>query len=235
MAKILLVEDDRELAKSLVSWLEHEHNTVEHCERGFDALERLKFFEFDVIILDWNLPEMSGIEILREFRDRGGTAPVLILTGRDSVSEIETGLYSGADDYMVKPCDVRVLSARVRAVMRRKTKVYDQVFQIRGLEIDLVNHRISRDGVEIELQRQQLALLEFLLRNPNSVFTQEDLLLRVWTSGSEAVPDTVRSCVNRIRNKLDLPDQPSIIRTIPKVGYQINLPENETDNDPASE
>ncbi len=85
MAKILLVEDDTELARSLVDWLELEHHNVEYCERGNDALERLKFFEFDVVILDWNLPEVTGIEILKEFRDRGGMTPILLLTGRDAL------------------------------------------------------------------------------------------------------------------------------------------------------
>ncbi len=226
MAKILLVEDDRELAKSLIVWLEHEHHTVEHSERGLDALTRLKFFEFEVIILDWNLPEMTGLEILNEFRAGGGTTPVLILTGRDNIAEIEAGFYSGADDYMVKPCDVRVLSARINAAMRRQSKVYEQVFKVGGLEIDLVNHRVTRDGIFIELHSQEFALLEFLLRNPNNVFNSEALLLRVWSSDSTALSDTVRACVARVRSKLDLPDQPSIIRTVPTIGYQIYLPES---------
>lgn len=223
MAKILLVEDDTELAKSLVDWLELEHHTVEHCERGFDALERLKFFEFDVVILDWGLPEMSGLDVLKAFRDKGGSTPVLLLTGRDGVSEIETGLNSGADDYLCKPCNVRELSARVKALMRRQNKVYEQVFKIRGLEVDIPKHRVSREGKEIRLQPKEFALLEFLLRNPNDAFSVESLLSRIWSSDSEASPDTVRVCITRLRNKIDVADQSSIIRTVHRIGYQIDL------------
>lgn len=223
MAKILLVEDDTELARSLIDWLELEHHNVEYCERGNDALERLKFFEFDVVILDWNLPEVTGIEILKEFRDRGGMTPILLLTGRDGVAEIETGLNAGADDYLTKPCNVRELSARVKALMRRQNKVYEQVFKIRGLEVDIPKHRVSRDGKEIKLQPKEFSLLEFLLRNPNDAFSVESLLSRIWSSDSDASPDTVRVCITRLRNKIDVADQPSIIRTVHRIGYQIDL------------
>lgn len=223
MAKILLVEDDTELARSLVDWLELEHHNVEYCERGYDALERLKFFEFDVVILDWNLPEITGIEILKEFRDRGGMTPILLLTGRDGVAEIETGLNAGADDYLTKPCNVRELSARVKALMRRQNKVYEQIFKIRGLEVDIPKHRVSRDGKEIKLQPKEFSLLEFLLRNPNDAFSVESLLSRIWSSDSDASPDTVRVCITRLRNKIDVADQPSIIRTVHRIGYQIDL------------
>lgn len=236
MAKILIIEDDRELAKSLITWLEHQHHTVEHCERGLDALERLRFFEFDVIVLDWNLPEMDGPSILAEFRKTGADTPVLFLTGRDNISEIETGFNTGADDYVTKPCDVRVLSAKINAAMRRQTKQYAPAICFRGLKIDLANHQVWKDEVEVHLPPLELALLEFLVRNPNNVFTTAELMQRVWSSDSEASPDTVRACINRLRLKIDSPDAPSLIRNIPKVGYQIDMGGDKTEaNSSASE
>ncbi len=223
MAKILIVEDDRELAKSLVTWLEHEHHTVEHCERGFDALERLKFFEFDVIVLDWNLPEMDGPSILTEFRKSNADTPVLFLTGRDNITEVETGFNTGADDYVVKPCDVRVLSAKINAAMRRQTKQYGQTISFRGLKIDLAKHLVWKDDVEVHLPPLELALLEFLVRNPNNVFSTAELMQRVWSSDSDSSPDTVRACINRLRFRIDTPETPSLIRNIPKIGYQIDM------------
>lgn len=223
MAKILIVEDDIELAKSLITWLEHSHHSVEHCSRGFDALERLKFFEFDVIVLDWSLPEMNGPEILAEFRKKNLTTPVLFLTGRDSISEVEAGFNIGADDYVVKPCDVRVLSARINAVMRRQTKLYAETISFRGLKVDLAKHLVWKDDVEVHLPPLELGVLEFLVRNSNNVFSTAELMQRVWSSDSDASPDTVRACIKRLRYKIDSPDTPSLIRNIPRIGYQIDM------------
>ena len=107
--------------------------------------------------------------------------------------------------------------------MRRQNKVYEQVFKIRGLEVDIPKHRVSRDGKEVKLQPKEFSLLEFLLRNPNDAFSVESLLSRIWSSDSDASPDTVRVCITRLRNKIDVPDRPSIIRTVHRIGYQIDL------------
>jgi len=223
MPKILLVEDDLDLAGSLVDWLQFEHHTVEHCANGREALERLKFFEFDIVILDWNLPEMDGVDILKQYRDWGGATPIIMLTGRSGITEIEQGLSRGADDYVAKPCDARVLSARIKAVLRRHTKIYQDTMRVRDLEIDPAKHRVSKNGAELKLQPKEFAVLEFLLRHPNEAFSVESLLSRIWSSDSEASPDTVRVCITRLRNKIDSPDQPSIIRTVHRIGYQIDV------------
>lgn len=221
MAKILLVEDDRAILKDTREWLEREHHTVEACERGFDALERMKFFEFDLIILDWNLPELTGIELLRQFRDNGGTTAVLMLTGKDGVQDIEAGLITGADDYLTKPFHLKELSARVTALVRRHGKVYQQVLKVRNIELNTGAHRVTKGGQEIKLQPKEFAVLEFLMRNPQDTFSVEALLTRIWPSDSDASPDTVRVCVTRLRNKIDTEGTPSIIRTVHRIGYQI--------------
>jgi DNA-binding response OmpR family regulator len=221
MAKILLVEDDEALSKRIKSWLEIEHHAVECAIRGHDALERLKFFQFDLIILDWQLPELDGIEILQAYRNSGGKSAVLMLTGRDDVKDRLTGLNCGADDYLTKPFHPEELSARVRALVRRASKVYDQVLQAGALELNASTHQVTIEGKEVKLQPKEFALLEFMLRNPKEIFSAEALLNRIWPSESEASPDTVRVCIAKLRSKIGLPDSGSIIRTVPRLGYQI--------------
>ena len=222
MAKILLVEDDREISKQVKDWLELNHHSVESSENGKEALEFLQFYEYDVIILDWNLPEMEGIDILRQFRDGGGKTPVLMLTGKDTVDDIEQGLVKGADDYLTKPFDMRVLGARVNALLRRAVKTYEKVIKIKNLELDTDAHTVLKDGKEVKLQPQEFALLEFMLRHKEEVFSIEALLNRVWPSDSDASPDTVRVCITRLRNKIDTKGDPSIIRTMHRIGYRID-------------
>ncbi|MFA6558865.1 MAG: response regulator, partial [Candidatus Obscuribacterales bacterium] len=121
MAKILIVEDDPQLADLIVQCLSRENHLVEHVDNGADALSQVKLYIFDLIILDWNLPEVSGLGILQEFRARGGVTPVLFLTGRRDLADKLEGLDAGADDYLTKPFDSRELKSRVRALLRRPT------------------------------------------------------------------------------------------------------------------
>jgi DNA-binding response OmpR family regulator len=221
MAKILLVEDDDELAKKITSWLELEHHFVEWTNRGKDAVERLEFFQFDLVVLDWQLPELEGIEILEHFRNRGGKTPVLMLTGKAELQDKMKGLDSGADDYLTKPFHPKELTARVRALLRRNTAVYDDVLRAGSLELNTVSHRVTVQGNEVKLQPKEFALLEFLLRNPKDVFSVEALLNRIWPSDSDASPDTVRVCITRLRNKINVEGSPPIIRTVHRLGYQI--------------
>ena len=118
MAKILFAEDDLDLAGRIEQWLAHEHHAVETIYDGRQAMENLEYFKYDLAILDWGLPNMTGIEICKKFRGAGGTMPILMLTGRDQVEEKETGLDSGADDYLTKPFHMKELSARVRALFQ---------------------------------------------------------------------------------------------------------------------
>lgn len=222
MAKLLLIEDDPELTFTISLWLRRENYSVEAANTGPDGLERLLVCCYDVVILDLTLPGMNGIEVLRQFRAKGGITPVIILTGKCDVLDKEKGLDTGADDYLTKPFDMRELSARVRALLRRpRVENISNSIKIGNLELDLVGREIKKDGVRIYITPRDFALLEFLLRHPDQIFSAEMLLDRVWHADTEGTVDSVRSSFKRIRKSISYEDGSSIIETIPKVGYRL--------------
>ncbi|MBX9949856.1 MAG: response regulator transcription factor [Candidatus Obscuribacterales bacterium] len=224
MAKVLIVEDDRQLSALVVDWLTGEKYATEAVYKGTDGLERLKFYKYDVVILDWDLPGLSGVEVCRQFRDEGGTTPILMLTGKKEITDKAEGLDSGADDYLTKPFDVIELSARLRALLRRTNNVTKTVLTAGNLTLDPTSRKVTVCGNEVDLQPKEYSLLEFLLRHPNQPFNAEAIMDRVWTASSDAAPDTVRLHVMRLRNKIDEEGKESIIRTIHRVGYMLVPP-----------
>ncbi|HNB25235.1 MAG TPA: response regulator transcription factor [Candidatus Melainabacteria bacterium] len=226
MAKVLIVEDDKQLSALVVDWLTGEKYAIEAVYKGTDGLERLQFYKYDVVILDWDLPGLSGVEVCRQFREGGGTTPILMLTGKKEITEKAEGLDSGADDYLTKPFDVIELSARLRALLRRTNNVTKTVLAAGNLTLDPVSRKVTLSDKEIELQPKEYSLLEFLLRHPNQPFNAEAIMDRVWTASSDAAPDTVRLHVMRLRNKIDEPGKESIIRTIHRVGYMLVPPKD---------
>ena len=145
MSKILLVEDDLEIAGWLSDWFKQENFVFETTDNGEDALQLLEQFEFDVIILDWGLPDITGIEVCKRYRSKGGDTPVLFLTGKGEIDDKEVGLDSGADDYLTKPFDVRELAARVRSLLRRPKQILPVELTVRGVALDLKT-RVVREG-----------------------------------------------------------------------------------------
>jgi DNA-binding response OmpR family regulator len=222
MAKILVVDDDLQICEKLREWLESQHHLVETVNEGLDAAELLRSAEYELVILDWDLPGKSGIEILSELRGHGSTTPVLMLTGKDELADIERGLHGGADDYLIKPFAMRELAARVVALTRRAARTYEGPLRAGSVELDVQAHKAFVDGQEVKLQPQEFALLEFLLRNRTHVFSVEALMQRVWASDTEASPDTVRVCITRLRSKIGSPGKPSVIKTVHRLGYQID-------------
>ncbi|HEY9793633.1 MAG TPA: response regulator transcription factor [Candidatus Obscuribacterales bacterium] len=224
MAKILIVEDDVGLARMVSDWLKFEHHMVEMANNGRDGLDKLKSFEYDLVVLDVDLPELSGIEVCKEFRSTGGTTPVLLLTGKNTLTDKETGFGAGADDYLTKPFHMKELSMRLRALLRRAEgsfAVGDQL-KYRDIELDVKTHRVTRSGKELQLLPKEFALLEFLMRHQGQVFNGEALLSRVWASESETSIDAVSTCIKRLRKKIDLEGENSLIRTVHGVGYKLD-------------
>lgn len=223
MSKILLVDDDVDLTEMLMEKLTHEQHTVELVHDGFEARDRLRFYKYDAVVLDWDLPGMSGLDICREMRSNGDVTPVLMLTGKTTVDDKEQGLDAGADDYLTKPFNAREFAARLRAVIRRGAGVASNLLHGGGLVLDLSQHKVSRDGQEIALLPKEFALLEFLMRNPNQIYSAEMLLDRVWSSESDATPEALRVCLARLRKRIDVAGQDSIISTVRGVGYKLNV------------
>lgn len=218
MSKILVVEDDTDLAGMVRINLAREHSTVEVVHSGEDALDVLAVSAYDLIILDWNLPGKSGLDVCQWYRQHGGTSPVLMLTGKAAVIDKETGLDSGADDYLTKPFSMRELAARVRAVLRRSSSATSNVLTHGDYKIDPFKFHIEKSGSPLSLQPREFALFEFFMRHPGEVFSPDALLERIWRSDSEATLDALRACIKRIRKKLGDPD---VIETVHGVGYRL--------------
>lgn len=224
MSKILLVEDDKEVCDVVSDWLIDEHYTVDVVNSGSEAIERLRFDKYDVLIFDWQLPDLSGIEVCKRFRSKGGITPVLMLTGKGEIEDKEVGLDAGADDYLTKPFHPRELSARVRALLRRSGELKMNVLTCGDIVLDPQGFKVTKDGKDVSLLPKEFALLEFFLRHPNQVFSPEALLDRVWSAESEASPDTIRVHITKLRGKIDTDGQPSIIKTLHRQGYKLEPP-----------
>jgi len=220
MAKILLVEDEPDFSVLISHLLASEHHTVELADNGEAALELLGVYHFDCLILDWNLPGISGLEVCQKFRANKGVTPILMLTARQHVDDKSAGLDSGADDYLTKPFELKELSSRVRALLRRPTSFQGANLQVGLFEMDVNNFRLTRQGEEVTLLPKEFALLEFFMRHPNQVFSPETLIDRVWASDHEASPETIRTYIKRLRKKLDQTGKPSTLSTIHGVGYK---------------
>lgn len=220
MSKILIIEDDQSSAEMLRDWLTHEMFTVDVVHTGEEGLYLSKNFPFDLIILDWGLPSISGIDIIRELRMSGRDIPILMLTARDDLTDTETGLNVGADDYVTKPFKVREVSARVRALLRRPSQFKEDILKNGPIQLDRSTRKLSVNGATVGLLPAEYALLEFLMRNPEQVFTVDDLLNNVWRADSEAGEMAVRTNITRLRKKLGAFGR---IRTVHGMGYKLEL------------
>ncbi len=222
MAKILLIEDDTDYSALVSDFLATQRHNVEVAESVGEALSFLDAYQYEVVIVDWHLPDAEGPNLIRDLRKKGFATPIIMLTGRETLADKQCGFRAGADDYLTKDSDPEELSLRVEALLRRPMIYQAKVKKIRHIEIDTTTHTISKEGVVVHLVPKEFALLEFLARYPNRMFSADELLDRLWPSDTEATPHTVRSCVNRIRAKLDS-NGSSLITTKYKAGYQINL------------
>lgn len=223
MAKILFVEDDQGLAEMVLEWLICERHSIEHISDGQTGLDYLQYGKYDLAILDWTLPGKTGLDICKQHRANGGTTPVIMLTAKGAENDKELGLDSGADDYLTKPFSVKELSARIRALLRRPPNTLANILEIKDLSLDSVKHTVTKAGTNIQLLPKEFTLLEFFMRHPDEIFSSEALLDRIWHSDSEATPDAVRTCLKRLRRKIDgdLAENQSYIQTVPKLGYKM--------------
>jgi len=222
--KVLVAEDNLDFLNRIITWLKSEGYTVESVTNGNDALERLQFYQYDVVVLDWDMPGMTGLGVCTEYRASGATTPILMLTGKDAIQDKTQGLDAGADDYLTKPFNLLELSARLRALQRRPKLVQDNVLRLGTLEVNTVSRQLVVGGKVVSLFPLEFALLEYLMRHPNQVFSHTDLIDRVWKSESNSTAEAVRTCIMSLRKKIAITGKPSIIRTIHGLGYKLEDP-----------
>ena len=224
-AKLLLVEDDSALAE-LLSWnFKKEEYDVIHTTDGEEALLLVQEHRPDVILLDWMLESLSGIEVCRRLRRSSETAniPIIMLTARGEEEDKIRGLETGADDYITKPFSPRELIARVKAVLRRvRPALAGEKLSFGDLEMDTVGHKVKRGGDTIALGPTEFRLLRHFLEHPNWVFSRERLLDSVWGQDSDIELRTVDVHIRRLRKALNANGRPDIIRTVRSAGYALD-------------
>ena len=221
---ILIVEDEAPQAEMLCYNLEKEGFRTAIAYTGEDALSRLDLEIPAVIVLDWMLPERSGIDICRQLRSRADTAqiPIIMLTARGEEGDRVLGLDAGADDYVVKPYSPKEIVARVRALIRRSDgRGADDTLAYAGVVMDIATHRVSRDGRAIDLSPTGFKLLQTLLARPGRVFSRDGLLAHVWGSEVFVEPRTVDVHIRRLRKALNAGGEADLIRTVRGAGYAI--------------
>lgn len=212
----------------LTEWLASRGFLVETVGTGEDALQMLANFQFDVLMLDWELPGISGLDVCRQYRLSGGTSFIIFLTGKGDISNKEQGLEFGADDYLVKPFDSRELVARIRSLLRRPAGLLPNEVRIGDVLLNPEKRILVVNGASHPLTQMEAALLEYLMRHPNRIFGSKNLLDAVWPSSKDVSTDTVRSWMRNLRKKLEAAGQRDLIKTIPGSGYIIDL-EDKTD------
>ncbi len=222
MAKILVVDDDAELRAALEDWLQCENYLFDVAADGKQAVELIDRFAYDLIVLDWELPELDGINVLRHYRGRGGMSPVIMLTGKGSLADKEIGFENGADDYLPKPFHLKELSVRVKALMRRPAVYVGNALTVRHLSLDPVAHTVSSNGKPIELLPKEYAILELFMRHPGQLFTAEAILDKVWHSESESGEETVYTWIKRLRVKVDTDKSKPLIKNVYGAGYRMD-------------
>lgn len=221
MTKLLLIEDDEELSSQLTKWLDENGYLCEAAFTAEDGLQLLNSFQYDLIILDWHLPGMTGLEMCKVYRNGGGLTPILFLTGQGEIEHKESGLDSGADDYIVKPFEMRELAARIRSLLRRPTGLVVSKLSIKGLSLEVENRNVTNGAKTVRLMPTECALLEFLMRHPDRSYSTKALLDAVWTSQSEASEESVRTCMKTLRYKLMKVGKKDFIKTVLGSGYTI--------------
>jgi two-component system copper resistance phosphate regulon response regulator CusR len=220
--RVLIAEDDVALAKFVSQGLEAERYTVDVCSDGEQARTAASEVDYDLIILDLNLPKLDGIAVLRQLRSKKPTLPVLILTQRSRVEDRVQCLDTGADDYLAKPFSFSELSARIRALLRRSHLPSESVLTIDDLKLDRIEHRVERSGRRIDLTTKEFALLEYLMRNSGRCVTRAMIIEHVWNLTFDTTTNVVDVYINYLRRKVDDGHATKLIRTVRGMGYELS-------------
>jgi two-component system, OmpR family, response regulator QseB len=215
--RVLLAEDDAMIGAAVRDRLRGQGFAVDWVREGRAADTALAGAEYDLLLLDLGLPGREGLAVLRGLRERGSTLPVVILTARDAVDDRVAGLDAGADDYVVKPFDLKELEARLRAVLRRRAGRASSVIEHGRLSLDPASHELRRDGVPVPLSPREFALLHALLEHPGRILSRAQLEERLYGWGEEVGSNVVEVHIHSLRRKLGV----DIIRNVRGVGYRV--------------
>ena len=223
--RILFAEDDTRLSKMITFLLKKENYIVDCVYNGQDAIDYSELTDYDIIILDWMMPQKLGIEVCRYLREKNNPAAILMLTARDSLADRIEGLDSGADDYLAKPFEYPELSARLRALSRRITKTfYSDVIEYHCLKLNCANAILQYKKAEISLTPRECQLLELLLRNSLQIFPREQIIAKIWGFDSDINSNTLDVTVKSLRQKLEkIGIDRNCIQTVRGIGYKFEM------------
>lgn len=219
--RILIVEDEKKVASFIKKGLEEEYFSVDIAYNGKEGLEYATNEEYDLLLLDVMIPYIDGITLTKELRKRKLTTPILLLTVKDSTQAKVEGLDAGADDYLTKPFAFEELTARIRALLRRNENQKMSVLTISDLTIDLLAHKVTRNGEEIILTPKEFSILEYLMRNKNKIVSRTKLIEHVYDYHFDTETNIVDVYINKLRAKVDQSHDKQLIHTVRGVGYTI--------------
>ncbi|MBQ6846127.1 MAG: response regulator transcription factor [Oscillospiraceae bacterium] len=219
--RLLVVEDEKHLNKTLTERLTKIGYTVDNCFDGEDALYYIENTRYDGIILDVMMPKINGFEVLRTMRNNKILTPVLMLTAKDSDEDIINGLDLGANDYLTKPFSFNVLCARLRAMLRLKENVTGAILEVADLSVDTVARVVKRGDTVIELSSKEYSVLEYLMRNKGIIVSKEKIEENIWSYEYEGSSDVIKVYIHHLRKKIDDNFEKKLLHTVKNVGYVI--------------
>jgi len=222
--RVLLVEDDPKQLMPLQTVLSQAGHSVDGVKDGETAQWLLSEKEYDLLILDWMLPHISGVNLCRQYRAAGKTAPILMITARDTTPEKVTGLDAGADDYLVKPIDLVEFMARVRALRRRSPLWQGDTLSLEDLHLHLDTLTVERQGATVSLSSREFQLLEYFMRHPQQVLTRNQIQQAVWEWGTEPESNAITVLVRKLRQRLQAVGSADWIESIYGMGYRLTSP-----------
>lgn len=221
--RILIVEDEKKVAGFIKKGLEEETYAVDVAYDGEEGFHLAAMNQYDMIILDLMLPKMDGLEVLTRLRDKKVSTPILLLTAKDAVDDKVTGLNKGADDYLTKPFAFSELLARIRSLLRRGQVETQTELKVGDLTLDMVSHKVSREGEEIELTGKEYSLLEYFMRNEGKVLTRTMIAEHVWDYNFDTFTNVIDVYVNHLRKKIDKKYPAKLLHTLRGVGYVMRV------------
>lgn len=221
--RILIVEDERKIARALGRALKNEKYAVDISYDGTDAYAMAEMIDYDLLILDRMIPgDYDGLSLTKKLREEGKNVPILLLTALGATQDKTEGLDGGADDYLTKPFALDELLARVRALLRRPQTSVETVLRVADLSLDLNTHEVLRNNQKIELTNKEFSLLEYLVRNTGRPVSKEQIIAHVWDYDADILLNNIEVYISYLREKVDKPFKDKLIKTVRGLGYKID-------------